>query len=232
MDASFYISGLVLGMMSSFHCAGMCGPIVLMLPADDKNRTKVFMSRLIYNAGRILMYLLIGILSGILGWSFALKGFQRELSVLSGVMILLSVLFFSGKTGRKKAMELSALYSARVRPGLKKLFADKSNISLFMIGLLNGLLPCGFVYLAIAGSAASGSFSGAILYMSFFGFGTLPVMMILSAAGIWMNHQIGTVFKKLTPAIAVLLALLLIYRGTDRKTNQCARPEMNMVSCY
>jgi sulfite exporter TauE/SafE len=115
--------------------------------------------------------------------------------------------------------------------GLKKYFnvflKRNSYSSLFSIGLLNGVLPCGFVYLALAGAAATGSILGGGMYMLLFGLGTLPMMFILSMSGSFVSQKVKTVINKFSPIIAIGLALFLINRGAtlrSEKADCCHKP--------
>lgn len=221
MNIALYISALTLGFLGSFHCAGMCGPIAVMLPKKSGTQSGIFFGRLLYNSGRVFTYVLIGILFGVIGLSIAMKGFQSELSVATGVIIIVTVILTSGQKGKMKIYNTTASYTLPLKLRLKKLFAKQSYISLFFIGALNGLLPCGFVYLAAAGSASTGSVSGAMLYMLLFGLGTFPMMMMISLAANYVGLRFKKIFSKVSPFIAIALALLLIQRGSMAKTEAC-----------
>lgn len=217
MDASFCFSALTLGLLGSFHCAGMCGPIALMLPAEKTSAAKIATGKLLYNFGRVTTYIFVGLLLGSLGMAISLQGFQRELSVLTGVIILVVVILSSGKKEKLIEYKITNAYTNPLRNQLKKLFSKKSFLSLFLIGVINGLLPCGFVYLASAGAATSGSVNGAVMYMLLFGLGTFPVMMAITLAANYFGIKFRNIFSRVSPFIAVALALFLIYRGTDMK---------------
>jgi uncharacterized protein len=223
MSFALYLSAFTLGFLGSFHCAGMCGPIALMLPKSSGNKAQVLAGRFIYNAGRIFTYVVIGLFFGLLGMAVAMRGFQKELSVLTGVIIAVTVVLSAGKKERTKAYTESNRYTGAIRKYLKKLFAIKSYLSLFLIGALNGLLPCGFVYLAIAGAASTGSIAGGMLYMSLFGLGTFPIMMMITLMANYAGLRFRKVFTKVSPVIAIALAFFLIYRGTDMKTDDCCK---------
>ncbi|MEO8148219.1 MAG: sulfite exporter TauE/SafE family protein [Bacteroidia bacterium] len=227
MNVALFLSALALGFLGSFHCAGMCGPIALMLPKSSGSQFQIITGRFIYNSGRVFTYITIGLLFGMLGLAVAMKGFQRELSVFTGVIIVATVLLTSGKKERVKIYSDSNLYTNTIRKSLKKLFSIKSYPSLFLIGVLNGLLPCGFVYLAIAGAASTGSVTGGIIYMSLFGLGTFPMMMMISLAANYLGLRFRKIFTKVSPLIAIALALFLIYRGTDMKTDSCIKEKAN-----
>lgn len=232
MNLPLYISGFLLGFLGSFHCAGMCGPLVFMLPKNSESPGAIFAGRFIYNSGRVVTYIAIGLLFGLFGMALALKGFQRELSVLTGVLIVVTVLFTAGKKERVKAYSVSAAYTNPIRNTLKKLFSTKTYFSLFLIGILNGLLPCGFVYLAVAGATSTGSVGGGMLYMALFGLGTFPVMMTLSLAANFLGIKFRKIFTKISPLIAIALAVFLIYRGTDMKMEDCSTPHrVSQINC-
>ncbi len=219
MNVALCFSALTLGFLGSFHCAGMCGPLAIMLPKSSGSNSAILAGRFIYNAGRVLTYVTIGLFFGMLGLAAAMKGFQRELSVLTGVIIVVTVILSSGKKQRTKSFSSPNIYTTTIRSLLKKLFSRKSYVSLFLIGVLNGLLPCGFVYLAIAGAATTGSIAGGMIYMLLFGLGTFPIMMMLSVMANYAGLKFQKVFSRISPLVAIALALFLIYRGTDMKTD-------------
>jgi uncharacterized protein len=221
MDTSLYISALSLGLLGSFHCAGMCGPLALMLPTDDSSNASILKTRILYNAGRVFSYISIGLIFGFLGLAIALQGFQKELSVFTGAIILISIVLSSGKNNKLKSLNFTSFYSNAIRKTLKKLFSKKSPISLFFIGVLNGFLPCGFVYLAVAGAASTGSVKNGMMYMLLFGLGTFPMMMTISIAANYLGVKFSRLSRTISPIIGIALAFFLIYRGTDMKTNDC-----------
>jgi sulfite exporter TauE/SafE len=221
MNTATWFSAFLLGLLGSFHCAGMCGPIALMLPKKEGTKNKILFGRFLYNAGRIVTYITLGCIFGLIGFSVAVQGYQQELSVITGVAILVAVILTSGKKQRLAAYTTATGFTGMLRAKFKKLFSKGSRISLFFIGVLNGMLPCGFVYLAAAGAASTGSYAGGMLYMLLFGLGTFPVMMFISVAANYLGLRFKRIFAKASPLIAIALALFLIYRGTDMKINDC-----------
>jgi uncharacterized protein len=230
MNFTLYLSALMLGLLGSFHCAGMCGPIALMLPKSSGSKANVLTGRFIYNSGRVFTYVVIGLFFGLLGLAIAMRGFQKELSVLTGVIIAVTVVLSAGKKAHTKPYAEPNRYTGNIRIYLKKLFNIKSYFSLFLIGALNGLLPCGFVYLAIAGAASTGSIAGGMFYMTLFGLGTFPVMMMITLAANYAGIRFRKIFMKASPVIAIGLALFLIYRGTDMKTDDCCKQKSETAS--
>src|SRR5581483_11013469 len=85
--------------------------------------------------------------------------------------------------------------------------------SAFAFGLLNGLLPCGLVYVACAGAVASGSLISAISYMAGFGLGTVPMMFGISTVGTLFHQGLRMRFQKMIPVFLMVVAGLLILRG-------------------
>src|SRR5690606_26287013 len=147
---AFYLSAIILGLFGSLHCAGMCGPIAMMLPANKNFLRKANISRLLYNSRRAVAYLLSGLVCGLR---------------VSGIVILLIIFFTAAQKFQNRFSAFIARITMPVRILMKKLFAQQSPAAHFGIGLTNGFLPCGLVYLAAAGSVSAGSTSGSVLYM-------------------------------------------------------------------
>jgi sulfite exporter TauE/SafE len=144
-DSSFLFSALALGFLGSFHCLGMCGPIALALPLSNAGKAPFACGRLLYNAGRIITYALLGFILGMMGYAMALKGMQEELSIVTGVIIIAGVLFSLITQKSSGVAYLISRFTNPVKKGFKNLFGKNSMTALFLIGILNGLLPCGFV---------------------------------------------------------------------------------------
>ena len=179
----FIISGLLLGLITSFHCVGMCGPIAIALPLNGDKYYHKILGGIIYNLGRTITYAIMGAVFGLVGQGLQLVGFQQWVSIIMGSLMILSVLFprlFKGKI--KLNQELFKLVG-KLKTSLQKLFTQKSFGSLFLIGLLNGFLPCGLVYIAIAGAIGTGDLFLGILFMILFGIGTLPILLTISLLG-------------------------------------------------
>jgi uncharacterized protein len=201
-------TGFLFGLLGSAHCAGMCGPIAVALPGSDRNGMALFSGRLLYNTGRTLTYMLMGVAAGLLGLGAALAGYQGGLSVFAGTVILLMLIF------RTRFFSTSTVFrSEYFRSLFGRLLKSPGNGSLFSLGILNGFLPCGLVYLALAGSAAAGSLLNSVLYMGLFGLGTIPMMLALSLAPGWLKPEARRRLTKFIPVGAALVAVLLILRG-------------------
>ncbi len=208
-------TALTLGFLGSLHCVGMCGPIALALPLVNNTSMSRFMGIIIYNFGRIFIYMLLGIMFGLLGKTFIIAGYQQALSITLGVLILIAILLPRRYTQNFKLGSVIFKPIAKVKASLGKLFAKRSYSSLFSIGVLNGLLPCGLVYTAVAGAIAVAEPLKAGLFMALFGLGTLPAMLSLSLAGQKISVGVRNSFKKVVPVFVVAMALMLIMRGMN-----------------
>jgi len=205
------ITAFVLGLMGSFHCIGMCGPIALSLPLRGTNFGQKIAGGLLYNLGRTATYGMMGAVFGVIGQSFHLLGFQQWVSVIMGSLMIASVLLpFLFKNHIRINLEF---FTVPVRRGIQQLFRERSYKGLFLIGLGNGLLPCGLVYLAIAGAIGTGSLSLGIAFMVFFGLGTLPMMLLISWIGNVFTQTVRNKMNKLIPYIVVIIGTIFILRG-------------------
>ncbi|MFZ1685408.1 MAG: sulfite exporter TauE/SafE family protein [Candidatus Zixiibacteriota bacterium] len=206
-------SALGLGFLGSLHCIGMCGPIALALPKGFNSKTALLVSRIAYNAGRILTYAILGVACGALGQMISMAGFQRWVSIVSGVLILLAIIAPKLLAGRIGPNRVIARIVEKFRAVWGRLFAVRSLTGLFGIGALNGLLPCGLVYVALAAAVASGTALQGAGYMALFGAGTFPAMFAISMFGSLMPEKIRRTLVRGIPVGATVLALLLILRG-------------------
>lgn len=225
----FLWSALTLGFFGSFHCAGMCGPIAMALPNRDQQMTSLFVSRLLYNVGRVTTYTIFGALVGLLGHSLSINGWQSDISILSGIIIILFVLFNTQAVQTKINHRLFK-FTTYLKKSLGTIMQKKSFISLYFIGVLNGFLPCGFVYLALAGAASSHGVLEGMSYMALFGLGTIPMMLVLSLSGSFISIKARNWVQKISPVVAIVLALFLIQRGVMLKEDPdacCERVEKN-----
>jgi uncharacterized protein len=209
-------TAFLIGIMGSFHCVGMCGPLVLALPGQSKLIPMRFLyTRLMYNAGRIITYSILGMLIGLIGQTFSIAGYQQFLSILAGITLLIMVFVPLGEGRQAGSAGKLGQFSAMVRSALSSLFKKTGPNTHLFIGLLNGLLPCGLVYLALAGSLAMGSISGSMAYMALFGLGTLPMLLAVAFAGNMISLQWRSRLYRLIPAFMFILAVLFILRGLN-----------------
>lgn len=202
-------TAFLLGFIGSAHCAGMCGPLALALPQTGNTRAKFFTGRLAYNLGRLVTYCALGLVFGLFGKTFLLAGLQRTLSIALGVSLLAGLLM----SRRLALWKPATLLVNQLKARMSGLLRRRTFTALTLLGLLNGLLPCGLVYVACAGAAAtSGGISGS-LFMAAFGAGTLPMMLALSLSGKLVPFSLRLKLLKAVPVSVCVLAALLILRG-------------------
>ena len=208
-DISVICSGFVLGLVGSAHCAGMCGPLALALPGSRRPAARFLLGRLAYNTGRIFTYSALGTLFGMFGQTLAMAGFQQWLSISLGCVLLAGLLL-----SRRAALSrpVSWLVS-RVKMPMATLLHRPSVQSLALLGVLNGFLPCGLVYVAGAAAAVTGSIGSASLHMFAFGLGTLPIMLAISLSGRLVPFSLRLKMARAIPVCVLVLASLLIFRG-------------------
>lgn len=202
-------TALFLGLVGSLHCAGMCGPLVLALPRGTKSFSGFLVGRLAYNAGRVITYCMLGMIFGLVGRTLLMAGVQRWTSIILGLLLLLS-LFSSRKLSLLRPV--TALIEA-LKVRMSALLRQRSVSSLALLGLLNGLLPCGLVYVACAGATATGGVLAGILYMAAFGLGTVPMILGIGVSGHLIPLALRIQLRKAIPVSIFLLASLLILRG-------------------
>lgn len=210
---NFYFVALITGLVTSIHCIGMCGPIAIALPLGKKSWFGRFSGALTYNIGRTITYAILGAIFGLLGQGIEMAGFQQWASIIIGAAMIISVVFPSLFKDKRKIEAFFFGYAGKLIGKFRKLFTISSLPSLFTIGLLNGLLPCGPVYVAIAGALNTGGMTSGIIYMIIFGLGTIPVMLAIPMLGNLIGVKIRKKFSWVLSAFIVLLGILFILRG-------------------
>lgn len=205
-------TAFLLGFLGSFHCLGMCGPIALAVSARDNSR--FLTNKIIYNLGRTVTYTLLGVLVGAVGLSLQLAGLQQWFSILTGAFIILMAFFYKQSerwvTG---AVGFSSL-SGKVKKGLGKYLKMGGWKAFFAGGLINGLLPCGMVYIALLASLALQDPLQGALYMMAFGIGTLPLMLVVMLSGKLFSVHVRQKFLRAMPYFAMFIGVLFILRGS------------------
>ena len=207
------ISALLLGLMGSFHCAGMCGPIAIALPLHGNALPQKIYGGVLYNLGRTLTYGVMGAVFGLLGQGVELIGFQQKVSIIMGGIMIVSVFFPSLFKNQYSVDKSWISWVGKLKSAIVKMFAIRSFSSLFFIGLFNGLLPCGLVYIAIAGAIGTGEIVYGSLYMLMFGLGTIPMMLTIAIAGNVLSLAIRKKINRLIPILVVIVGVFFILRG-------------------
>lgn len=204
-------TAFILGLAGSLHCIGMCGPLVMSLPFRKEQGTLSASRFFFYHIGKLTTYSAFGAVAGLLGSSFAFFHWQQALSFIAGGALLLLTLLPFLKRKLSFGTTVSTLY-ARLHQRATQL---PSSVYLFLSGLLNGLLPCGLVYAALAGAAATGHLYSAILFMFFFGLGTMPSLSSVIFLQHKMQWKYRSLLSKSSMYLSLAVALLLLLRGMN-----------------
>ncbi len=208
-----FYTAFILGLLGSFHCVGMCGPIAFMLPVSRDNPLKKFLQIFLYHGGRLLAYSIIGLTFGLVGKSLNLFGLQQQLSVGTGILMILVILLPAAHFQNFNFSKPVTRGIGRIKTSLGTALKKKTPDTFFTIGFLNGFLPCGLVYMAVLGSVATGNISSGSFYMFLFGLGTIPLMTSTVYLGNFLSGMVRQRIRKLIPLFIVLVGLLFILRG-------------------
>ena len=208
--------GFLMGLLGSAHCIGMCGPLVLALPMGQKTKVQKWVALFLYHFGKISSYGLLGIIFGLFGSQLPLSGVQENLSIVIGVIMLIYVIYiFVIKPKQKKVfLQFNYLYKS-ITNKLGLLFKSQNRFAFYLIGFLNGLLPCGMVYLALTSALATQNVIQGGLLMSFFGLGTVPALIMVALGGQYFGIVFRQKVQSLLPLFIFSMGLLLILRGMN-----------------
>lgn len=207
------LSALILGLLGSFHCIGMCGPIAFMLPVDRQNSFKKVFQVSIYHFGRLLTYSLIGLVFGLVGKSLYLFGIQQQLSIVIGVLMIIVVLIPYKTFNKYNFSKPLYKFITKIKSALGKELKKKSPDTFLTIGFLNGFLPCGLVYMAVFAAIATGDALMGALYMFVFGLGTIPLMTVAIYFSRFLSGVVRQKIQKAIPVFVIIIGLLFVLRG-------------------
>lgn len=206
-------TALIFGLISSFHCIGMCGPIALALPVGRFNTPQKVIRIMLYHLGRLTSYAMLGLFFGLLGKGLYLAGMQQRLSIAVGVLMILFVLIPEKKLAQYNFSKPVFGLISKVKSNMGTQFKRKTPDALFTIGLLNGFLPCGMVYAALFGAVAMQNETLGVLYMILFGIGTIPMMSVVVYISGFLTIPVRNKIQKIIPVVVILLGCLFIMRG-------------------
>lgn len=215
MGSTFLIIALGLGLTSSLHCIGMCGPIAFSLGINPENKWNFASKNLTYQLGRVTTYSILGAILGTIGMSVSFAGLQQPLSIFIGVLMIVMAILPKNLSNNNFGYAPFAKFMLHLKRTLGSFMRKKNYSSLYITGLLNGLLPCGAVYAALTGSIAMGSIVGGAAFMFSFGVGTIPLMFAAVLMGNVISVSVRQKILKLLPIFMVILGILFILRGLD-----------------
>lgn len=209
------IAGLTLGATGSLHCVGMCGPLSLALPTHHMSSVGKIISLLLYQIGRVITYSMIGLLVGLVGRSIYIAGYQQLFSIILGSIVLLLAFFYFIQRGTFRSPLLARVYDPVQKLVIRAMNQANGPFGFLLMGMANGLLPCGMVYLALAAALSFGELSETVSFMAMFGMGTLPAMFLVAFAGRMINIELRKTLRKIVPVFVVLTGVILILRGMN-----------------
>lgn len=203
----------LMGFLGSVHCAVMCGPIVLGLPLTRKSSWQNVLQVSLYQLGRISTYTLLGLLVGLVGNTFSVFAKQETLSLIIGIVL---ILFTLAQLSGRYVSSFQKLQNKMVLP-VSKLMGMVFKLPFwgFFAGMLNGLIPCGMVYLALATALNSGTSQSGASFMLLFGLGTTPLMLFISLGGVYLKKYFKFNSQKLIPWFALFIGALFILRSAN-----------------
>jgi len=210
----FIVTGFTLGIISSLHCVGMCGPLMFALPLQNTSRTKRIAGILLYQLGRVLTYSALGLVLGLAGRNIYLAGLQQWFSIGMGILILFLLIQYWIFRKKMQPGFLNSFYMA-VQKLMIRTLKSKGIFSFLLFGMANGFLPCGMVYIALAGALAATEVYQSVSFMAFFGLGTLPAMMVVAFFRQFFSLQARNSFRRLVPIFVSVIAIVLILRGMN-----------------
>ncbi len=208
------IAALTMGFLGSAHCIGMCGPLALAMPYGRFGGYKTWVARIVYQSGRLSTYFILGLILGIIGFSFNLAGMQQYFSIGMGI-VLIAALFIPMIFKNSLFMKRYYFFENWVKNNIAKFIHEDKIRGFYVTGILNGLLPCGLVWLALVSAIALGNGIESALFMLFFGLGTLPALIATMISYQVIQKRFRFSLNKISTAITLAIALLLIVRGLN-----------------
>ncbi|PRD55739.1 sulfite exporter TauE/SafE family protein [Sphingobacterium gobiense] len=210
---TYHYLAFFMGFFGSVHCAVMCGPLLIAINGNIRLSWNLVFNRVLYQIGRILTYGIIGFFVGLLGGMATIQGWQQGLSWTVGIVLVsIGVFYLFGKNTQglihfqRKAVQPFTKYMGRwlYRPG-----------GSLVAGMLNGILPCGIVYIALASAMNADSLLNSFLFMVLFGLGTLPLLFLFSFVGNFSKPIFKRGFNRVLPFLYLVMGIWFILRGAN-----------------
>lgn len=202
----------IIGFFGSLHCVGMCGPLAFALPQQTEPTWVTVVKKLSYNIGRAISYSFLGLLIGFVGQQFWLAGLQQAVSILSGILIIIIALPQIIKS-KKKQSYTPNIFTRNINQLIGR--AIKNKTGHLYLGLLNGFLPCGFVYLGLATAISTNNAYQSALFMFVFGLGTTPLMLSAMIGVNFSKPSFRQKINRFLPFITLCLGFWFLLRGLN-----------------
>jgi len=235
MDTVNLLSIMTIAFLGSFgHCVGMCGGIVVAYTStkvDEKwSKTTQAFAHLIYSLGRVSTYVLLGAMFGYLGGVATFNNYTNGgLLIFAGVIMILAGLSLMGKVKFLTLIEHSFSKSEWYQKSFRSLLRSRTLFSFYLLGMLNGLLPCGFVYFFAITAASTGSALWGAMVMLVFGLSTIPAMFSIGFfVGLFKQSSFRSLMIKLASIAVIGYGLFTIYNGYGFITD----PNRTLLHCH
>jgi sulfite exporter TauE/SafE len=229
------LSILTIAFLGSFgHCVGMCGGIVIAYSStkidQGWSKTKQSISHILYSVGRVLTYTTLGAIFGFVGGVATFSNIASgSLLLIAGLAMLLTGLSLLGRVKFLTVIEHSVSKSVWYQSTFKSLLANGSLFSFFLLGMLNGLLPCGFVYFfAITAASTADPLYGALV-MFLFGIATIPALFSLGFfVGLFKQSGFRNTMIKIAAVMVIGFGIFTLYSGYEYITD----PTKTLLECH
>lgn len=205
-NASYAVLFLV-GVLTSIHCVGMCGGIMLSqsLTKESKNKFEAMEPALLYNLGRVVSYTILGGVIGALGSVFSLSITTKSaLQIFAGAFMIIMGLNMTGFSAFRKLNIKMPFSACKVKNKPK---------TPFLVGLLNGLMPCGPLQTMQLFALGTGSAMKGALSMFMFSIGTVPLMLTFGAVSGLLSKGYTKKILKFSGVLIIVLGLIMGNRG-------------------
>lgn len=222
-------AAFVLGLLGSFHCVGMCGPLTFLLPLDSKKPLKKAFQIVNYHLGKAIAYMLLGLVFGLLGRGLFIREYQQHFSIFVGIVMIVAVLLPMFKLRLHFLTRPIYFWVGRIKSLLGNQLRTKTIFSVFLIGFFNGYLPCGLVYMALFGALAQESLSMTLLYMFAFAMGTVPLLTLTIYLGNFLSARVKSYVQKAIPFFILVIGALFILRGLALGIPYISPSNMNLM---
>lgn len=210
---SYLYFAFFMGLFGSIHCAVMCGPLLLAIQGSQELTWKIALNKLFYQVGRILTYGIFGIVLGLVGKIASIQGWQMGLSLFTGIILLIIGLVQLFKIKNEGFIKLQMRFVQPIAKIMGRWLYRPGGS--FFAGVLNGILPCGMLYMAAAAAMNTSSSLTSFYFMIMFGLGTLPLLLVFSFLGNFIRTYFKMNFSKWLPFLYILMGVWFLLRGAN-----------------
>jgi hypothetical protein len=235
METISILTIISIAFLGSFgHCVGMCGGIVIAYSSTkikaEWSKQVQAIAHLLYSFGRITTYMILGALFGLVGGVVTFDNLTSGIFLLiTGFMMVLVGLSLLGKIKFLTMLEHSCSKSSLYQKTFKSLLGSDSLFSFYLLGMLNGLLPCGFVYVFAITAASTGSAFWGAFVMFIFGLSTIPALFSLGFfIGLFKQSNLRDLFIKLASILVIAFGIYIGYIGYEYLTD----PTKSILNCH